>query len=273
MVGSKDAEKVLRKVRESLSPRGSPSQGPTSFGSNPPTPPFPVEPLEITATPIEGKPGFYVIDGLEFGPDSSFSDGHRMKGRPYLRARAYVIAEYRRTHGQLVCEIIPGKEHYLPENMVEVHHTKKKDFHVARHLAPACHRHNAMHGPPKGQRPSESIEREKVPRGEPDTLTPGQVTAAPAVLKLNIDLYPVFCRYLRDRISQAPRHELDAKSFILEAAKHMRKQTGHGSPQAATNYLNMETSTEGDYDVIEGVIRKREREKKAETKQEELQGA
>ena len=258
MSSDKDPAAVIRKVRESLSPRGSTSQEPKSFGTETPPPPFPVESLEMRATPVQGKPGFHIVDGLEFGPDSNFSDGHRLKGRPYLRARAYVIAEYLRTHGQLVCEVITGKEHYLPENVVEVHHTERKDLHVARHLLPACHRHNASHGAPKGQRTSDSVERENVPRGD-TTLTPAQVTAAPAVLKLNIDLYPVFCRYLRDRISQDPRHEVIAKDFISDAAKYMRKQTGHGSPQAARNYLDMETSTEGEYDVVEGVIRPREK--------------
>ena len=189
--------------------------------------------------------------------------------RQGIREEAYVIAEYLRTHGQLACDIIPGQEHYLTEEVTEVHHTKSRTLHVARTLTPACHKHNSRHGPPKswaGSGSSERIEREKFPR-EPETLTPGEIAAAPAVLKLNIDLYPVFCRYLRDRIGQ--EKELQAKSFVSDAAKYMRKQTGHGSKQSAQNYMDLETSSEGDFDVVEGVIRPREKNQKIETKQEE----
>lgn len=148
---------------------GTPTQEPQTSTSETPAPMFPLQPLERLprADPIAGKPGFYVIDGREVGPDFVFSNGDRLKGRPYLRAKAYVLAESLRLKGGLVC---PGStkdpEHYLTEQTSEVHHQIRKTLHVGRGLGIACHRHNSIWGSPPGSGSSETRERESSSRSD-----------------------------------------------------------------------------------------------------------
>ena len=129
----------------------------------------------MTAFPVEGKPGFYVIDGELVGPDFVFSKGRRLKGRAYLMAKEYVLAESKRLRGAYVCEI---GDHYLTELTAEVHHRVKRDYHVARALGIACHSHNAVHGDPHGVRVSVLRERATARRGICGRTGPSPPTSA-----------------------------------------------------------------------------------------------
>ncbi len=87
-------------------------------------------------------------------------------------------------------------------------------------------------------------------------LSETQKEKSSSEIKINIDNYPIFCRWLKDSIEVS--HKISVKEAISAGAKYMRKKTGHGSPQSARNYLDMETSSEGSYDIIEGYVLKRE---------------
>jgi hypothetical protein len=218
-----------------------------------PDPVVKIRPPPLTAFPVQEKPGWYVIGGELVGPETVFSYAKsRLKGNPYLKAKAYVLAESKRIRGALVCEL---GDHYVTEHTGEVHHRIRRDVHVAKALGLACHNHNAAHGDPEARsaRTSETVRERKEGM---DILSESDKEQAPTVVKLNIDLYPVFCRYLEDEI--AANHKLAVKDAISGGAKFMRKQTGHGSPQSARNYLDMETSKEGKYDIIEGYVVLRE---------------
>jgi hypothetical protein len=108
-----------------------------------PTPPSDSFPL--IARPIPAKPHFYLIDGLEYGPESVFSYAQRLKGNPYRRAKAYAWAEAV-SKGQSVCEL---GDHYITYATAEVHHRIRKNYHIAKTLGIACQSHNASHGDPR----------------------------------------------------------------------------------------------------------------------------
>ena len=133
-----------------------------------PTPPsvsFPVE--------VQDKPHHYIIDGEEYGPESIFSYGERLKGNPYDRAKAYAWAESKYYAGAAVCEVaekLGDEAHYVTYRTAEVHHRVRNDLHMAKTLGIACHSHNAVHGPPSvgSVSLSETVEKEKAGTAQPE---------------------------------------------------------------------------------------------------------
>jgi hypothetical protein len=222
-----------------LSTGGRPPQPTDSFGDSE-TPP-------MVALPVEGRPGFYVIDGLMVGPDTVFSYAKtRLKGRPYMRAKAYVVAECQRKRGALVCEL---GSHYLTEITAEVHHWKRKSLHVARWLGVACHSHNSKAGEPGSAYPSET--------GERAPAMPIDIERASAEVRINVDNFPLYEKLLTDELNE--KHSVSVHDAIFRFARKLREKTGHGSPQATRNYLNTLTAGEDAlFETAENMVRFKE---------------
>jgi hypothetical protein len=100
-----------------------------------------------------------------------------------------------------------------------------------------------------------SLEREVPVRGL-GILTATQLQRADAPIRINLTIYDTFTDWLKDEIDE--KREITVKHALDAGAKHMRKRTGHGSIQSARNFLDMEASEEGEYEIVEGKIRRRE---------------
>ena len=100
----------------------------------------------------------------------------------------------------------------------------------------ASHKHNARIGKPPVVI-SSSLARER--ESGTATLTGTDRQGASAEIKINLDIYPVYERWLAEQIAEFD--EITVEEAIHAGARHMRQQTGHGSPQSARNYLSMNT--------------------------------
>ena len=104
-----------------------------------------------------------------------------------------------------------------------------------------------------------SLEREAPVRGL-GILTATQLERADAPIRINLTIYDTFTDWLKDEIDE--KREITVKHALDGGAKFMRKRTGHGSIQSARNFLDMEASEEGEYEIMEGKIRRREAAKR-----------
>ncbi|HEV2120604.1 MAG TPA: hypothetical protein VGS11_10960 [Candidatus Bathyarchaeia archaeon] len=106
-----------------------------------------------------------------------------------------------------------------------------------------------------------TLDREKIPRTHRHAkLSDLDKERASAEIKINLDIYPVFCRWLKDEIDE--KQEITVDHAISGGAKYMRKKCGYGSVQSSRAYLKMETSEEGNFVIVEGMVRRREKKAK-----------
>jgi hypothetical protein len=200
----------------------------------------------LYAFPVEGKPHFYVIDGLEYGPDSIFSYAKsRLKGKPYERAKAYAWAESKYYAGAGVCELAEahGNEaHYVDYRSATVHHRVRRDLHMAKTLGIACVSHNSGHGDPIISR-SQSASLSELRERE------GSAHSVSSEIDLNFRMYPWYIDWLDKKLLEG--HGIPLDEAIFTAARELHALIGHGAHQTIRGYLQtLTTGADAPYYIL-----------------------
>lgn len=184
-------------------------------------------------------------------PSDIITRGRRIEGRNRAMVAAYLVWRYgnRCFFSTPVC-IMGGLPFANPQSADFDHVDGNRLNHQLGNLRLACNPCNSR------------MERERLlqwkssahtlPHDERKHLPLTQADLQSDTVKLNVDLFPLYEKWLEDNAPQS------VKNAIHQAALYLKRKTGHGSSETTRRYLNdLSSGDDSPFIIEEGRVRKR----------------